>query len=138
MSRDPSEPLAIDLGLLNDPEGHDVGVLTQGVQLIHRLTRGFPLADAIERGPRRFISPTRQARFIRDNVTDYGHSVGTCQMGPSPEASDVVDACCRIHGLANVFIADASIIPQIPRANINFTCFVIGTRAADFLIHRRS
>jgi choline dehydrogenase len=135
MSRDPSEPLAIDLGLLNDPEGYDVGALTQGVQLIHRLTRSSPLADAIERGPRRFTSTTRQARFVRDNVTDYGHSVGTCRMGPSPEAGDVVDARCRIHGLANVFIADASIIPQIPRANINFTCFVIGTRTADFLIH---
>jgi choline dehydrogenase len=134
-SRDAGELLAIDLGLLNDPDGYDVGALTQGVQLIHSLTRGSPLADSIKRGPRRFSSAMWHARFIRDNITDYGHSVGTCRMGPSPEAGDVVDACCRIHGLDNVFIADASIIPQIPRANINFTCFVIGTRAADFLAY---
>ncbi len=134
-SRDPGELLAIDLGLLNDPDGYDVGALTQGVQLIHSLTRGPPLAGSIKRGPRRFSSAMRHARFIRDNITDYGHSVGTCRMGSSPEAGDVVDACCRIHGQDNVFIADASIIPQIPRANINFTCFVIGTRAADFLAY---
>jgi choline dehydrogenase len=134
-SRDPGELLAIDLGLLNDPDGYDIGALTQGVQLIHSLTKGSPLADSIKRGPRRFSSATRHARFIRDNVTDYGHSVGTCRMGLSPDAGDVVDARCRIHGLDNVFIADASIIPQIPRANTNFTCSVIGTRAADFLAY---
>jgi choline dehydrogenase-like flavoprotein len=42
-----------------------------------------------------------------------------------------------IHGLDNVFIADASIIPKIPRANTNSTCLVIGARAADFLAYQR-
>jgi choline dehydrogenase len=135
VSRDPFKSPAIDLGLLSDPDGHDVDALTQGVKLIHSLAREHPLADAIKRGPRRFTSSARGARFVRHNVTDYGHSVGTCRMGTSPDAGDVVDAGCRVHGLDNVFIADASIIPQIPRANINFTCFVIGIRAADFLAY---
>jgi choline dehydrogenase len=135
MSRNPFKSPAIDLGLLNDPDGHDVDALTQGLKLIHSLTRERPLADAIKRGPRRFTSSARRARFVRNNLTDYGHSVGTCRMGRSPDAGDVVDAGCRVHGLDNVFIADASIIPQIPRANINFTCFVIGVRAAELLTH---
>jgi choline dehydrogenase len=55
-------------------------------------------------------------------------------MGPSPEADDVVDHAGRVHGLRNVFVADASIVPIIPRANVNLTCFVIGRRVADFLV----
>jgi choline dehydrogenase len=132
-SRDPDTPPAIDLGLLSDPEGHDVAALVEGVRLIHDLTKRSPLADAIKRGPRHFSSDARLARYVRDNVSDYGHSVGTCRMGASPEAGDVVDAQGRVHGLTNVFVADASVIPQIPRANTNLTCYVIGARIADFL-----
>jgi choline dehydrogenase-like flavoprotein len=133
VSRDPGVPPAIDLGLLSDREGRDVAALVDGVRLIHDLTKRSPLAAAIKRGPRHFSSGARLARYVRDNVSDYGHSVGTCRMGPSPEAGDVVDPRGRVHGLANVFVADASIIPQIPRANTNLTCFVIGARTADLL-----
>lgn len=97
------------------------------MEIVHRLTRCAPLAASIARGPRRFTSRARHAKFVRDNVADYSHPVGTCRMG------DVVDAGSRVHGLANVFVADASIVPRIPRANVNLTCYVIGARVADFL-----
>jgi choline dehydrogenase len=132
-SPDPAAPPAIDLGLLSDRERYDVGALVEGVRLVHDLTKRPALADVIKRGPRHFSSNVRLARYVRDNVSDYGHSVGTCRMGPSPKAGDVVDSRSRVHGLANVFVADASIIPQIPRANTNLTCSVIGARVADFL-----
>ena len=124
-SRDPAEPPSIDLGLLDD--ARDVAPLVDAVQIVHELTRQSPLAEAIKSGPRRFTSRKRLASFVRENVTDYAHAVGTCRMG------DVIDAHGRVEGLSNVFVADASIIPQIPRANTNFTCFVIGMRVADFL-----
>jgi choline dehydrogenase-like flavoprotein len=133
-SRDPSAPPAVDLALLKDR--HDVDALIEGVQIIHDVTRRPPLAEAIARGPRRFTSRARRARFVRDNVADYSHSVGTCRMGPAPAAGDVVDARGRVHGLANVFVADASVMPRIPRVNINLTCYVIGFRAADLLAQR--
>jgi choline dehydrogenase-like flavoprotein len=135
-SRAPDAPPRIDLGFLSDREHHDVGALVEGVRLIQELTKRSALADTIKRGPRRFSSDAPLARYVRNNVSDYGHSVGTCRMGPSPNAGDVVDARGRIHGLANVFVADASIIPRIPRANTNLTCFVIGARVADLLASR--
>ena len=110
-----------------------VGALMEGVRLIHDLTKRSPLADAIKRGPRRLSSGAALERYVRNNVSDYGHSVGTCRMGPMPDAGDVVDARGRVHGLANVFVADASILPRIPRANTNLTCSVIGGRVADLL-----
>jgi choline dehydrogenase len=133
-SRDPGAPPAIDLGFLNDRGRHDLGALLEGVQLVHDLTRASPLAAAIKRGPRRFTSRARRARFVRDNVADYCHPVGTCRLGPSPGSGGVVDARARSHGLANVFVADASVIPRIPRANINLTCFAIGARVAGSLL----
>jgi choline dehydrogenase-like flavoprotein len=132
-SRDPDAPPAIDVGFLSDRADHDVGALMEGVRLIHDLTKRSPLADAIKRGPRRSSSGAALERYVRNNVSDYGHSVGTCRMGPSPDAGDVVDVRGRVHGLANVFVADASIVPRIPRANTNLTCSVIGARVADFL-----
>ncbi len=132
-SRDPVAPPAIDPALLRDATGNDVNAIIQGIHVVERLARRAPLADAIARGGRRFTSDAQRRRFARDNVTDYAHPVGTCRMGASPATGDVVDASCRVHGLANVFVADASIMPQIPRANTNFTCFVIGARAAEFL-----
>jgi choline dehydrogenase len=132
-SREPDALPKIELGLLGDRKHQDVRALVQGLRLIHDLTKRSPLAALIERGPRRFDSDARLARYVRDSVSDYGHSVGTCRMGTSPATGDVVDPRGRVHGLANVFVADASIVPRIPRANTNLTCCVIGARIADFL-----
>jgi len=66
-------------------------------------------------------------------VTDYAHSVGTCRMGGARDAGDVVDARTRVHGRGNVSVADASVIPRMPRANTNLTCLAVGARAADLL-----
>jgi choline dehydrogenase len=132
-SRDADAPPSIDLALLTDRKGEDAAAVAEGIRLVHELTRHAPLASAVKRGPRRFASDDRLIRYVRENVSDYGHPVGTCRMGLAPSNGDVVDAQGRVHGLTNVFVADASIVPRIPRANTNFTCFVIGTRMADLL-----
>ena len=46
----------------------------------------------------------------------------------------VVDARGRIHGLDNAYVADASIMPVIPRANTNLPALVIGERIARWLL----
>jgi choline dehydrogenase len=134
-SPDPGEAPVIDLSLLGDSTTHDVHALVEGVRLIHDLTRQKPLTDVTKRGPRRFTAKARLVRFVRENITEYAHPVGTCRMGPSPDGDDVVDGGGRVHGLTNVYVADASIVRAIPRANINLTCFVIGSRVADLLVH---
>jgi choline dehydrogenase-like flavoprotein len=54
-------------------------------------------------------------------------------MGQLGDAHAVVGPDGRVHGTENVYIADASIIPEIPRAPINLTCMVVGLRIADLL-----
>jgi len=39
----------------------------------------------------------------------------------------------NIHGLENIKVADASVMPNVIRANTNATTIMIGERAADWL-----
>jgi choline dehydrogenase len=55
-------------------------------------------------------------------------------MGPASDPSAVVDARGKIHGLDNAYVADASIMPVIPRANTNLPALVIGERIARWMV----
>tara|TARA_A100001037_G_scaffold102861_1_gene93618 strand:- start:5249 stop:6793 length:1545 start_codon:yes stop_codon:yes gene_type:complete len=68
------------------------------------------------------------------NATTAHHISGTCKMGPSTDEMAVVDQKGRIHGLENIRIIDASIMPDCIRANTNVTTMMIGERMSDFLI----
>ncbi len=61
------------------------------------------------------------------------HDVGTCKMGPSRENS-VVDARLKVHGLSNLRVADASIMPNLVSGNTQAACYVIGEKAADLIL----
>jgi choline dehydrogenase len=45
----------------------------------------------------------------------------------------VVDERCRVHGIDNLRVVDASVMPNLPRANTNLTCIMIGERVADWM-----
>jgi choline dehydrogenase len=66
------------------------------------------------------------------HATDY-HPSGTLRMGPDGDAMAVVDERCRVRGIDNLYVADASVMPTIPRANINLPTMMIGERVAEFV-----
>ena len=72
-------------------------------------------------------------RFARSHYDSFHHGIGTCKMGPASDPTAVVDQRLRVHGVANLRIADASILPTIPHAPTNLACMMIGERLADFL-----
>ncbi len=135
---DPELPPVIQRRLLTDTEDHDLGVLVDGLILARQLAEFEPLASAIalevDPGPR-VQGPADLQAFVRSTVDGYKHAVGTCRMGPATDRMAVVDPTGRVHGTSNVYIADASIIPQIPRANTNLTCMLIGIKVADAVAH---
>jgi len=131
---DPELLPIIQRGLLSDAEDADMAVLVDGVNLIRRLSATDPLASMIaaevDPGSRvRTLSELQM--FIRSTVDGYSHPVGTCKMGPASDPTAVVDSTGRVHATGNIYAADASIIPEIPRANTNLTCMLIGMRVAD-------
>jgi choline dehydrogenase len=72
-------------------------------------------------------------QFLRENVSHLVHPVGTCKMGLAADPMAVVDQYGRVHGLEGVRVADAAIMPNLPRANTNLTAIMIGERIADFM-----
>ena len=61
------------------------------------------------------------------------HLSGTCKMGPDDDPMAVVDQYCRVHGIANLRVADASVMPDVIRANTNCTTIMIGERVAAWI-----
>ncbi|PJK23321.1 GMC family oxidoreductase [Mycolicibacterium goodii] len=70
-------------------------------------------------------------RFICDSLSSYYHSAGTCAMGDSDQS--VVDTNLRVHGIAGLRVADASVMPSLPSNNPMATVYGIAERAADLI-----
>ncbi len=71
--------------------------------------------------------------WLQQNAGIAGHTSVTCKMGPEGDATAVVDQYCKVHGLQNLRVVDASIMPDIVRANTNATIIMMAERAADFI-----
>ena len=71
--------------------------------------------------------------WMRRDVSTGHHVSCTAKMGPESDPMAVVDQYGRVHGADGLRVADASIMPDCVRANINGTVMVIGERIADFI-----
>ncbi len=69
---------------------------------------------------------------IKDKGGTVFHPVGTCKMGV--EADSVVDPQLRVHGISNLYVADASVMPKITSANTNAPSLMIGEKAASHIL----
>ena len=130
-SPDPAVPPRIAPGYLADR--HDREMLVRTLEMCRQFAQQPPLQRLIaeEHAPGRAVQ-TRDEMYdyIRDNATTVFHCIGTCRMGPDPEAGAVVDARLRVHGLRGLRVADASIMPTPISGNTNATTIMIGEKAA--------
>jgi choline dehydrogenase-like flavoprotein len=119
---DPRAPLAIDHGFLRDEA--DVEVLTEGFEHLRELGR----TDSIRRYAAREARPGESVSaesHVRSTARGFFHPTGTCGMGR------VVDEQGRVYGYENLVVADASIMPTIPRVNTNLTTAAIAEKLAE-------
>jgi choline dehydrogenase len=126
-SPDPHAAPLIDHRYLSDPEGHDLAVLRDGLVMAEQMLEHPVVSELL--GDRVTDNSTDQA--IRANVAHYYHPVGTCAMGNGP--ASVCDERGRVRGLTGVVVADASLMPTIPRANTNLPTIMIGEIVASTL-----
>ena len=75
--------------------------------------------------------------LLRDHVMSFHgtgyHPSGTCRMGAADDETAVVDHRLRVQGMENLYVVDASVMPDIPRCNLNLPTMMIGERGADFV-----
>ena len=71
--------------------------------------------------------------WLQQSAGIAGHQSVTCKMGPASDPTAVVDQYCHVHGLAGLRVVDASVMPDIVRANTNATVIMMAERAADFI-----
>jgi choline dehydrogenase len=136
-SADPFAAPVIRAGYLRDPR--DRAVLRRGVRML-RAIFAQPAFDDV-RGPE--LQPGAAVQddadldaWIGRTADTMFHPVGTCRMGPQSDRGAVVDARLRVHGVAGLRVADASVMPRITSGNTNAPATLIGHRAADFMLEQ--
>ncbi|MEI9812858.1 MAG: GMC family oxidoreductase N-terminal domain-containing protein [Acidobacteriota bacterium] len=126
-SAEPGDAPRIDPAYLADPD--DVLVLAAGVRFVQQVLDQKPLKKY--RGAPVQGHLAEPEEHIREWGQTLYHPAGTCKMGS--DADSVVDTNLRVHSIVGLRVADASIIPIIPRAHTNATALMIAEKAAQFL-----
>jgi choline dehydrogenase len=125
----------IDPQYLSDPEEHDLRVLIAGIRKAQEIFAAEPMAAYVNTPilPERILESEREmADYIRANADGWWHPVGTCRMGTDRLA--VVDQELRVQGVAGLRVADASIMPTIPRCHTMAPTIMIAEKAADLIL----
>lgn len=135
LGRSPTHP-TVELNMLDDER--DLRRLVEGVQLLLAIAAAPGISRVAERvvvdergtpaDVLRSADETSLAAWAREHVGDYVHACGTCRMGPAQDSMAVVDTSGRVHGYDGLYVVDASIMPDLPRANTNLPTTMIAEK----------
>jgi choline dehydrogenase len=127
----PQDAPSIDFGLLSDPGGIDAAILLAGLKLARRIAGTEPLLSET----RAEIPPSADAKdddallaMAGSQIQTVYHPCGTCRMGDDAQAP--VDARLRLNGVDGIWVADASVMPNVPRGHPNAVVAMIAKRAS--------
>jgi choline dehydrogenase len=130
---DPAQPPRIWLPTLTE---QDVAILCHGVRrAVDVLAASVLEPTRKDPPPVALIDSDRLARWVRDNAYSLPHTVGTCAMGASPHDGAVVDAAGRVHGVAGLYVVDASILPGPPTGFPHLVTLMMANRITDKLLN---
>ena len=134
-SADPDDAPAIHANYLSQKD--DLDALMSALRLIGKLYATPMIRDIVVRrlAPAESVDIADDAQleeFVRTHGGTMYHPVGTCAMGPGPEA--VVDDQLRVKGVRGLRVADASIMPTIVSGNTNAPAIMIGEKAAALIL----
>lgn len=114
----------------------DRQTLVNGVRLARRLLQTSALSPYVQTESMPGLdknSDDELLAFIRQYGVSSYHLNGTARMGAAEDAGAVVDDQLRVHGLQGLRIADSSVMPTIPSANICAATMMIAEKASDLI-----
>jgi choline dehydrogenase len=129
---DPRAAPIVDPQLMSDPE--DGATLLRGLKIARRISQSasFSRYRAVEVQPGATSQDDESLLgYIRRASSTVHHPCGSCRMGP--DASSVVDAQLRVHGIEGLRVADAAIFPSLVGGNTNAAVVMIAEKAADLI-----
>ena len=134
-STDPHQQPALNYDYLSDP--YDRQRMRAALRTALRVAEHGEFANIIAQR----LNPTDQDLASDDaldnwmlrNAYTQHHSSGTCKMGVASDPMAVVDQYCHVYGLENLRVVDASVMPDVIRANTNATTIMIAERVADWI-----
>ena len=113
---------------------HDFAAIVRAIEAARELGNQDALDSVRETevmpGPKATAEEMRE--LARLASASFGHPVGTCKMGVDTLA--VVDPQLRVHGLAGLRVADASVMPRIITGPTNAPTHMIAGRAAKLIL----
>ena len=131
-SDDPLQPPRIDPAFLKEPE--DVALLKKACRQIKAILESDELSPY--RGEELYSVDINDDQALEDMIRNRAdtvyHPIGTCKMGRDKMA--VVDEQLRVHGIKQLRVVDASIMPTLPAGNTNAPCIMIGEKATDLIL----
>lgn len=133
-SADPAAPPRIDHRFLSHPADMErlLAAFAEGQRVLDVMRQGRPLELLLPDA-----ATLADESLLRDHATAFHasgyHPGGTCRMGAGDDAGAVVDPRLHVRGIAGLYVADASVMPELPRCNINLPTMMIGERAAGVI-----
>ena len=130
-SSNPKEAPIIQPNFLKEKE--DLDQLVKGGKLVFKIMEEQALKNytKVNGLPYNRSSEDLLIEHIKKTLETVYHPVGTCKMGNDEMA--VVDHTLKVHGVKNLRVVDASIMPKIVSGNTNAPVFMIAEKAADMI-----
>ncbi|KAI1163538.1 oxidoreductase [Nemania serpens] len=136
VSNDPAEAPEIDPKYLSNPL--DVEVFAQHIMYIESIANSAPLSGVLKQplqpsSPLAHMTDLNAAKeYMKSRIISMWHPAGTCAMLPE-QIGGVVDHHLRVHGVSNLRVVDASVVPLLPPGNLQSTIYALAERAADLI-----
>jgi len=131
-SKTPGAPPVIDPAYYTDQR--DLDIVVAGLRIAREIGAAPALAPwcGSEALPGPEVRGEENLRsYARTNIRSYSHYAGTCAIGTDERS--VVDSSLQVHGISNLRVADASVMPSPISANTNATVYAIAERAAELV-----
>ena len=131
-------PFAKDLPMISNhfcEDQRDLSALVKGLKDALAFTQQPALREMID--PVSFPDPNRGSKdsdlaaLIQRFAGSGYHPCGTVKMGPKEDPCAIVNSSGQMHRCDGLVVADASIMPEVPRANTNLSTIMIGEKISQ-------